>query len=401
MAGLIDKYMVWQFVKRLATPFELMPAFKMGLIDRKGRFLVSINDLVTIQQQNALTEFDIVIINLKRLLALLPGGSSNIANLAAGLLLMKQWGLKKESLENKLFSLEEDFKQCLLIVEDAPIMSSGGGVVYGTRAGETVVTKKAAKSYKEKNALMSPKLFRRAKKINELFSEAITLQYHTELNPKLWDGYVLRQEVNTKLHQIAFAWADFAKIPVEMIHDIIITGGNVNFNYTDMSDIDLHLVVDRNEFNPNRDLVDEYLQDKKILWTLSHSDLHIYGYPVELYAQDLNEMPHQDQGVYSIMNNTWIQQPRNLGVDFEHDLHLQKKAEFYKNLIDKMIDQHATDDTVDMLKKKIKKMRGDSIAQSGEFGFGNLVFKELRNSGYLDKMDAYIKSNMDKTLSLE
>lgn len=401
MAGLIDKYMVWQFVKRLATPFELMPAFKMGLIDRKGRFLVSINDLVTIQQQNALTEFDIVIINLKRLLALLPGGSSNIANLAAGLLLMKQWGLKKESLENKLFSLEEDFKHCLSIVEDAPIMSSGGGVVYGTRAGETVVTKKAAKSYKEKNALMSPKLFRRAKKINELFSEAITLQYHTELNPKLWDGYVLRQEVNTKLHQIAFAWADFAKIPVEMIHDIIITGGNVNFNYTDMSDIDLHLVVDRNEFNPNRELVDEYLQDKKILWTLSHSDLHIYGYPVELYAQDLNEMPHQDQGVYSIMNNTWIQQPRNLGVDFEHDLHLQKKAEFYKNLIDKMIDQHATDDTVDMLKKKIKKMRGDSIAQSGEFGFGNLVFKELRNSGYLDKMDAYIKSNMDKTLSLE
>jgi hypothetical protein len=46
-------------------------------------------------------------------------------------------------------------------------------------------------------------------------------------------------------------------------------------------------------------------------------------------------------------------------------------------------------------------MRGDSIAQGGEFGLGNLVFKELRNSGYIDKMSAYVKSDLDKTLSLE
>jgi hypothetical protein len=53
-----------------------------------------------------------------------------------------------------------------------------------------------------------------------------------------------------------------------------------------------------------------------------------------------------------------------------------------------------------MIKQKIKKMRGDSIAKSGEFAFGNLVFKELRNQGYLDKMDTYQKSNQDKALSL-
>ena len=120
-----------------------------------------------------------------------------------------------------------------------------------------------------------------------------------------------------------------------------------------------------------------------------------------MYAQDVNELPHQDQGVYSVSNDMWIQRPRNLGLDFENDPHLQKKADFYKKLIDNMIDQHATDETIDMLKKKIYKMRGDSIAQGGEFGFGNLVFKELRNAGYLDKMAAYIKSNMDKNLSLE
>lgn len=392
MAGLIDKYMVWQFVRRLATPFEMMPAYKMGLIDKQGRFLVGINDLVTIQQQQALTEYDILIINLKRLLAKLPGGSSNIANLAAGLLLLKQWGLKKEDLHNKLFSLEEDFHAMLAVVEDAPVMSSGSGIVYGTRAGETIVTPKGAEKYKKQNK----------SKINKLFKENISLAYHNELNPKLWNAdKSLKPEVKNKLMQIAFAWADFAKIPVDMIHDIIITGGNVNYNYTGLSDVDLHLIIDRSQLNPDRDLVDEYLSDKKILWTLSHNDLNIYGYPVELYAQDVNELPHQDQGVYSISNDMWIQQPRNLGLDFENDHHLQKKADFYKHLIDTMIDQHATDETIDMLKKKIYKMRGDSIAKGGEFGFGNLVFKELRNAGYLDKMAAYIKSNMDKSLSLE
>lgn len=390
MAGLIDKYMVWQFVRRLATPFEMMPAYRLGLIDKKGRFLVSINDLVTIEQQNALTEYDVLIINLKRLLAQVPGGSSNIANIAAGLLLLKQWGLRKESVMDKMFTFEEDFNYCVKVLEDAPMMSSGSGVVYGTRSGETVVSKKAAKKYKEKN-----------KSINMKFSESMTLVYHHELNPKLWDNLKLKEEVRQKLIQIAFAWADFAKIPIETVQDIIITGGNVNYNYTNLSDIDLHLIVDRSMINPDRDMVDEYLSDKKTLWTLSHSDLNIYGYPVELYAQDINELPHQDQGVYSIQHNEWIQRPQYLGLDFEHDYHLKKKADFYKKLIDKMIDQHATDGTINMLKQKISKMRGDSIAQGGEFGLGNLVFKELRNSGYLDKMSTYVKSKMDKTLSLE
>lgn len=392
MAGLIDKYMVWQFVRRLATPFDQMAAYKLGLIDRHGRFLVSINDLVTIQQQQALTEFDVLIINLKRLLALLPGGSSNIANIAAGLLLLKQWGLRKESIHRKMYAFEEEFQQMLIMVEDAPMMSSGGGAVYGTGAGETVVTQKGALKYKLKNK----------SKINKLFKESISLTYHQTLNPKIWnDDMTLKPDVKGKLVEIAVAWATFAKIPMDMIQDVIITGGNVNYNYTDLSDIDLHLVIDRNKLNPNRELVDEYLQDKKMLWTLTHNDLNIHGYPVELYAQDVDELPHQDQGVYSIQNDQWIQRPRYLGLDFEKDYHLQKKADFYKSVIDKMIEQQASTETMDMLKKKISKMRGDSIAKGGEFGFGNLVFKELRNTGYLDKMSNYAKSNMDKSLSLE
>ena len=46
-------------------------------------------------------------------------------------------------------------------------------------------------------------------------------------------------------------------------------------------------------------------------------------------------------------------------------------------------------------------MRSDSIAKQGEFALGNLVFKDLRNSGYIDKLNIYKKERMDKNLSLE
>ncbi len=65
-----------------------------------------------------------------------------------------------------------------------------------------------------------------------------------------------------------------------------------------------------------------------------------------------------------------------------------------------MIAQNADTTEVQELKDQIKAMRGQSISAKGEFGEGNLIFKELRNLGYLDKMNDYIELNRDKKLSL-
>ena len=252
----------------------------------------------------------------------------------------------------------------------------------------------------EQNVMIQNPVAKIKKKLT--VDEDTSLQYHRELNPKIWDqDNDLKPLVRDKLIEIAHTWISFAKIPIEMVEDIIITGGNVNYNYTEHSDIDLHIVIPRSQLNPNRDLVDEYLQDKKILWTLQHENITIYGYPVELYAQDIADVPHLNQGVYSIMNNQWLARPRVLDVDFANDYHLQKKVQFYKDMIDKMLMNNASDESIEVLKDKFKKMRSDSIAKQGEFALGNLVFKDLRNSGYIDKLNIYKKERMDKNLSLE
>jgi hypothetical protein len=109
---------------------------------------------------------------------------------------------------------------------------------------------------------------------------------------------------------------------------------------------------------------------------------------------------YEGQGVYDVSNDEWIQAPVNLQLDFNSDPLLQKKVEYYKQMIDKLIVDKADSDTMDKVKDKIRGMRGAAIEKGGEFSFENLVFKELRNLGYLDKMDEYEKEMKDKDLSL-
>ena len=95
----------------------------------------------------------------------------------------------------------------------------------------------------------------------------LTLRYHNKLNIKFWDDEYLRPEVREKLLQIGYKWADFAKIPNEAIKDIILVGGNANYNYTRFSDLDLHLVVDKTQIADCPEILDDYLRDKKIMGT--------------------------------------------------------------------------------------------------------------------------------------
>ena len=232
------------------------------------------------------------------------------------------------------------------------------------------------------------------------FSEAIasSLQYHQDLNPSLWSGFDLKNEVREKLIQIGSAWAQWAKIPEQAIADMILVGGNANFNYTPNSDIDLHLLIDVDAIPNCPEYIDEYLKDKKQIWSLTH-DIKIYGHDVELYAQDMNDGFVQDQGVYSLTKNEWLAEPKRKEVNLD-DPHVMKKVQDYADQIDMLINSNAEDDAFDKLKKKFKEMRSTSLKSGGEFSEGNIIFKELRNAGYFDKMNHYLQSRADEELSL-
>ena len=88
--------------------------------------------------------------------------------------------------------------------------------------------------------------------------------YHDELNPKLWDGDKLKPEVAKHLLELSELFEEFLKLPDLKVVDRIFTGSNANYNWTSLSDIDLHLVIDISELKEfDADLIAEYLTAKK------------------------------------------------------------------------------------------------------------------------------------------
>jgi len=164
---IVDLFLVFQFIKRLGTPFNEWPAFKLGIIDEKGNQLIKRADFTKRDQKDAFGIFDIMIMKLKRLLEKVPGGSTRIGSYAAALYLIKEHDeiesqgemLTEEQLEEKLthyinYASKTDMDSLFesMVDEDAPANSAGGGNIAGIGVGpqgEPGLTPKAMAKYKK------------------------------------------------------------------------------------------------------------------------------------------------------------------------------------------------------------------------------------------------------------
>lgn len=113
----VDLFLVYQFVRRLATPFEKWDAFKEGVIDKSGTVLIKKKER-TSKQKKAFGLFDVMVMNLKKLLAKAPGGSSKIASYAAALFLIKEYKVFTDESMLTEDLTEEQLEESLSIFND-------------------------------------------------------------------------------------------------------------------------------------------------------------------------------------------------------------------------------------------------------------------------------------------
>ena len=235
--------------------------------------------------------------------------------------------------------------------------------------------------------------------INQLesYNLANAIKFHDTLNPLLWDKREnLHPEIHSQLLKIADDFRDFLGVNDLELKDITISGSNAAYSYTPHSDIDLHLIVDLSGVD-HPEIYRELFDAKKAIYNGEHT-ITIKGIPVELYVQDAAQ-DHHSQGIYSIMNNDWIQIPRRVQADID-DMSVRSKYEDLSNRIDKVI---KTEDLTKMneLAARIKKMRQEGLAEHGEFGPENLVFKMLRNQGHIEQLQTARHEAKSKELSLK
>lgn len=218
------------------------------------------------------------------------------------------------------------------------------------------------------------------------------------LNGKIWQkGGVLKPEVREKMIALAKAFYKFLDFDYP-IKDIYFTGSLANYNWTKHSDIDIHILFDAKEQDP---LTTEYIACKKDAWGEKH-DITIYGFPTEMFAKNVEE-EHGSKAIYSLLKNAWIKKPtkKNVVIDSEA---IQIKAADLMNKIDdiqKVSDDVARYKAADKLKNKIKNMRGAALEAGGEYSTENLVFKTLRNNGYLDKLSNIKTDAFDQEMTLD
>ena len=169
---IVDLFLVYHFIKRLATPFEKWDAYKEGIIDKDGNILKKTKDLTTVKERDAWGKFDLMILKLKRLLAKVPGGSSRIASYAAALYLIKEHNnvdvetiTEEEMIEsfNAYMTLAEENTSSIDALfeskfEEEIATSAGAGNVAGIGIGpdgESGVDKASADKYKKKKSRKS------------------------------------------------------------------------------------------------------------------------------------------------------------------------------------------------------------------------------------------------------
>lgn len=87
---LVDIYIVYQIVKKLVTPFEDTQAYKLGIIDKDGNVLRPKKTLKTSAEKDAWTWLDIMLNNIKRAFALVPGGKSKFFSYAAAYFMLRE-----------------------------------------------------------------------------------------------------------------------------------------------------------------------------------------------------------------------------------------------------------------------------------------------------------------------
>lgn len=218
------------------------------------------------------------------------------------------------------------------------------------------------------------------------------------LDPDIWEknDSIINESIRTNILKIVQDFYNDSKLKVP-IQDIQLVGSCANYNWTPSSDMDVHILINLNDLNIEKEKVEEYIWLLKENWNKSHN-IYIKDHILELYIQDTN---HQtvSSGIYSLLKNQWISVPSKVNFKIENDL-IQKK---YTNWVRKTNTVIKTKN-LSQLKQLIKdviQMRNIGLSRNGEYSNENLLFKLLRKNGIIEKIKNSIKKLYDDSVSIQ
>src|SRR6056300_1061054 len=147
MSRIADAFIAYRILKMLVTDFKDTDAYKLGIIDDKGKNLIKTTKLSTGDERNAYTVLHKLVFNMKKIINKLPGGESKLKSMVAALFLIKEHQAQggrvptrmvMEDRFNHLMNIIDD--GVILVEEEAPANSGGTGIALGGEKGANTGT---------------------------------------------------------------------------------------------------------------------------------------------------------------------------------------------------------------------------------------------------------------------
>ena len=120
MGRAVDLFVVYRFLKLLVTPWEKQEAYKLGIIDKKGKALKKARDLATEEERSAFTLLHRLVFNCKRIMQKIPIVRTRLGTYATALFLLKEkynidnlpeGEINQFLMENKLVSFDNKISE--------------------------------------------------------------------------------------------------------------------------------------------------------------------------------------------------------------------------------------------------------------------------------------------------
>ena len=219
--------------------------------------------------------------------------------------------------------------------------------------------------------------------------------YNDILNPNIWDGLKLKPEIKEKLLQIGKDFYTDTETDAPL-KDILFVGSLANYNWSDTSDFDVHVVIDFKDVDENVELVEKLVNALKSKWNDEH-DIHLKGHNVEVYIQDVTK-ENRSSGVYSLIQDKWLTEPQKENVEVDKEKIQQKYNDYVRKINSGIKAQDI--EKLKTIVKDVYDMRQAGLDKSGELSTENLVFKILRSRNYIEKLKTEINKLYDKAQSL-
>ena len=238
----------------------------------------------------------------------------------------------------------------------------------------------------------------RFENLQEIVDDGIdfsSLEAKESLSPALWVNGTLKEELQHRLTRVADDFLQYLDLDVK-IQDLYLVGSMAAYNYSDYSDIDLHIVLDFKDISTDKELLRKYFALAKSKWNRGRTVM-LSGHDVEIYVEDIND-DRIPSAIYSVMRGEWISEPSkdDLTIDYEG---VTKKVNEKMDEVDELQTLYENGDYKEAyqfgtkLRSKLKNFRQAGLDNDGEFSNENLAFKVLRRSGVFDRVNEYVKNS--------